>query len=96
MPEMAVLIPQEEEVTEGGGQDMPPGFHVIVLPFVDDIRAPPKVMTENLLGQFATDVTIREALIGSQRRPDQADGQHREAPPKQGGQVSVGSVPKSR
>jgi ATP-dependent DNA helicase 2 subunit 1 len=47
---MAVLLPQEEEFTEGGGQDMPPGFHVIVLPFVDDIRAPPKAMTENLLG----------------------------------------------
>lgn len=47
---MAVLVPQEEVISEGGGQDMPPGFHVIVLPFVDDIRAPPKAMTENLLG----------------------------------------------
>ena len=49
-PEFAVLIPQDETFTEGGGQDMPPGFHVIVLPFIDDIRAPPKNMTENLVG----------------------------------------------
>ena len=33
---------------------MPPGFHVIVLPFVDDIRAPPKNMTDNLLGECQT------------------------------------------
>ncbi|ORX40593.1 SPOC like C-terminal domain-containing protein [Kockovaella imperatae] len=48
-PEFAVLIPQEETFTEGGGQDMPPGFHVIVLPFIDDIRQAPKNMTENLV-----------------------------------------------
>lgn len=51
-PEFAVLIPQEGTFTEGGGQEMPPGFHVIVLPFVDDIRAPPKAMTENLTGDL--------------------------------------------
>ena len=49
-PEMAVMIPQEETFTEGGGQDMPPGFHVVVVPFVDDIRAPPKNITDNFVG----------------------------------------------
>lgn len=34
-----------------GGQEDPPGFHVIVLPFVDDIRDPPKKMTNNLTGE---------------------------------------------
>lgn len=30
---------------DGKSQEMPPGFHVVVLPFRDDIRAPPKNMT---------------------------------------------------
>lgn len=46
-PEFAVLIPQEETFKDGA-QDDPPGFHVVVLPFVDDIRQPPKNMTDNL------------------------------------------------
>ncbi|WVQ67007.1 uncharacterized protein L199_005199 [Kwoniella botswanensis] len=48
-PEFCVLIPQEESLTKDGGQDQPPGFHVIILPFRDDIRRPPKNMIENLL-----------------------------------------------
>ncbi|WWD03626.1 hypothetical protein V865_001681 [Kwoniella europaea PYCC6329] len=48
-PEFCVLIPQEESFTKDGGQDQPPGFHVIILPFRDDIRRPPKNMNENLL-----------------------------------------------
>ncbi|KAK6909437.1 hypothetical protein I203_103455 [Kwoniella mangroviensis CBS 8507] len=48
-PEFCVLIPQEETFTKDGGQDQPPGFHVIILPFRDDIRRPPKNMIENLL-----------------------------------------------
>ncbi|WWC72003.1 uncharacterized protein I206_105962 [Kwoniella pini CBS 10737] len=48
-PEFCVLIPQEETFTKDGGQDQPPGFHVIVLPYRDDIRQPPKNMTDNLL-----------------------------------------------
>ncbi|KIO25056.1 hypothetical protein M407DRAFT_76204 [Tulasnella calospora MUT 4182] len=38
-PVFAVLLPQAERVTEQG-QQVPPGFHVITLPFADDIRAP--------------------------------------------------------
>jgi len=49
-PEFCVLIPQEEVPTEDGkGQDDPPGFHVIILPFADDIRNPPKNMTDNIV-----------------------------------------------
>jgi ATP-dependent DNA helicase 2 subunit 1 len=45
-PEFAVLIPQPEEMSEDGkSQEMPPGFHVVILPFRDDIRAPPKIIT---------------------------------------------------
>ncbi|RXK40524.1 hypothetical protein M231_02176 [Tremella mesenterica] len=47
-PEFAVLIPQEETFTKEGGQDRPPGFHVIILPYRDDIRGAPKNMTDNL------------------------------------------------
>jgi ATP-dependent DNA helicase 2 subunit 1 len=53
-----VLIPQEETFTKDGGQDQPPGFHVILLPFADDIRKPPKNMTDNLSG------TSRDQLPG--------------------------------
>ncbi|KAK8853185.1 hypothetical protein IAR55_003887 [Kwoniella newhampshirensis] len=48
-PEFGVLIPQEETLNETGGQDKPPGFHIVILPFRDDIRRPPKNMTDNLV-----------------------------------------------
>lgn len=51
-PEFAVLIPQAETFTKDGGQDDPPGFHVIPLPFRDDIRQPPRNMTDNLVGEW--------------------------------------------
>jgi len=35
------LVPQKEEVDELGNQMKPPGFHVIFLPFLDDIRRVP-------------------------------------------------------
>eukprot|EP00090_Calanus_glacialis_P040227 TRINITY_DN7011_c0_g1_i1.p1 TRINITY_DN7011_c0_g1~~TRINITY_DN7011_c0_g1_i1.p1 ORF type:complete len:605 (+),score=238.41 TRINITY_DN7011_c0_g1_i1:38-1852(+) len=43
------LLPQEEEVDEAGTQMKPPGFHVIFLPFIDDIRRLPlpKLPQEN-------------------------------------------------
>lgn len=44
-----LLIPQAETFAKGGGQEDPPGFHVIRLPFVDDIRDPPRGMTENIV-----------------------------------------------
>ncbi|WWC91681.1 uncharacterized protein L201_006627 [Kwoniella dendrophila CBS 6074] len=48
-PEFCILIPQEESFTKDGGQDQPPGFHIVILPYRDDIRRPPKNMTDNLL-----------------------------------------------
>jgi len=30
---------------DGKSQEMPPGFHVVILPYADDIRAPPKIIT---------------------------------------------------
>jgi len=40
VPSFAALVPQAEKVTEQG-QQAPPGFHMIALPFADEIRAPP-------------------------------------------------------
>lgn len=53
-PEIAVLIPQEETFTKEGAQDQPPGLHVICMPFADDMRKPPKAITENLLGESSS------------------------------------------
>jgi len=39
-PTFCALLPQEERVDEGGWTD-PAGFHLIPLPFADDIRAAP-------------------------------------------------------
>lgn len=44
-----LLVPQAETFAKGGGQEDPPGFHVIRLPFVDDIRDPPRGMTDNIV-----------------------------------------------
>lgn len=47
VPEFCVLIPQEEK-TSSNGQEYPPGFHLIILPYKDNIRPPPKKVTEFL------------------------------------------------
>jgi ATP-dependent DNA helicase 2 subunit 1 len=39
MPVFVALVPQEEEFDEDGSQFIPPGFHVIYLPFAGDIRS---------------------------------------------------------
>lgn len=38
VPQFVALLPQEEEFDEDGTQLIPPGLHVIYLPFADDIR----------------------------------------------------------
>lgn len=60
-PEFVLLIPQAETFKNGGQED-PPGFHVIRLPFVDDIRDPPRGMDHNII---ATDdeVMAMEKII---------------------------------
>ena len=40
-PRFVVLMPQEEELDEHKVQLMPPGFHVMFLPFADDFRKVP-------------------------------------------------------
>ena len=40
-PRLVALVPQEEELDEYGTQIKPPGFHIVFLPFADDIRTPP-------------------------------------------------------
>lgn len=43
-PRFAALVPQEEEIDEHGIQIKPPGFHMVYLPYSDDIR---KVKIDN-------------------------------------------------
>ncbi|KIR62445.1 ATP-dependent DNA helicase II subunit 1 [Cryptococcus bacillisporus CA1873] len=58
VPEFCVLIPQEEK-TSSNGQEYPPGFHLIILPYKDSIRPPPKKVTEFLQSPpIATDEQI--------------------------------------
>ncbi|EJD49609.1 Ku DNA-binding complex, Ku70 subunit [Auricularia subglabra TFB-10046 SS5] len=38
-PAFYAMIPQEEVLDKAGAQIVPPGFHLIVLPFADDIRS---------------------------------------------------------
>ncbi|EGD75913.1 hypothetical protein PTSG_00622 [Salpingoeca rosetta] len=38
-PEFVALLPQEERVDEDGNQVVPPGFHIITLPFAEDMRS---------------------------------------------------------
>jgi ATP-dependent DNA helicase 2 subunit 1 len=40
-PVFAAMVPQREEFDDKGAQSTPPGMHLIVLPFLDDIRANP-------------------------------------------------------
>lgn len=39
-PQLVALLPAEEELYEDGSQASPPGFHVIYLPYADDVRNP--------------------------------------------------------
>ncbi|KAI5453371.1 ATP-dependent DNA helicase II subunit 1 [Naganishia albida] len=47
-PIFACLIPQEETFNADGSQDNPPGFHMIPLPFADDMRAKPEKVPGNM------------------------------------------------
>lgn len=52
-PRFVALLPQEEEIDEHNNQVRPPGFHVIFLPFTDDLRRlkyeqTPKATTEQI------------------------------------------------
>eukprot|EP00127_Corallochytrium_limacisporum_P005889 Clim_evm34s214 gene=Clim_evmTU34s214 len=38
VPRFVALVPQQEVRNENGNQEMPPGFHIIQMPYADDIR----------------------------------------------------------
>jgi len=47
-PRLVALLPQMEETDESGYQSSPPGFHIIYLPFADDIRDLQKVTEQQI------------------------------------------------
>jgi len=50
------LVPQEEQTRDSGGQQAkPPGFHVVYLPFIDDIRQLPRTSVEGLPSKEAVE-----------------------------------------
>lgn len=65
-PKFVALLPQEEELDERNSQVTPPGFHLIFLPFTDDLRRlkyeeTPKATTEQV--SKAKDV-IKKLTVG--------------------------------
>ncbi|WVO14247.1 hypothetical protein L204_101879 [Cryptococcus depauperatus] len=60
-PEFCVLIPQQEEIIDGR-QDHPPGFHVVPLPYKDDIRRPPRNMNANIPAEEAQIDAMRDII----------------------------------
>lgn len=67
-PKIVALLAQEEEVDEDGTQLEPPGIHVLVLPFADDIRElplqPPPPPPSDEAVEAAVDVVKRMDLPG--------------------------------
>jgi len=59
---MAALIPQLEKIDDGT-QIEPPGFHMLIMPFVEDVRSDPTVV-----GLYAIDSTLKQLI-----RPEQLD-----------------------
>jgi len=57
------LLPQEEESAGGGGQARPPGFHVIYLPFLDDLRKLPRLAVDSSLRPAPAAVTAAKEII---------------------------------
>ncbi|CAH1785312.1 unnamed protein product [Owenia fusiformis] len=65
-PVFVALLPQEEEFDENNVQVTPPGFHVIFLPFADDMR---KVTHENTPRAKTDQVDKAKDLIKKLTRP---------------------------
>ncbi|KIM53000.1 hypothetical protein SCLCIDRAFT_18053 [Scleroderma citrinum Foug A] len=70
-PVFCAMLPQAEKVEEGGWSE-PAGFHLIVLPFADDIRAPPleKEFRASSPSKDAAKVWIEKLLIKKGFEPD--------------------------
>ncbi|KAG8823837.1 ATP-dependent DNA helicase II subunit 1, partial [Serendipita sp. 401] len=65
-PYFYAMVPQEEILDEDGNQERPPGFHMIALPFADDIRAAP---VEQTLKASPESVQAAKAWIKKVRIP---------------------------
>jgi len=59
---IAALIPQLEKIDDGT-QIEPPGFHMLIMPFVEDVRSDPTVV-----GLYASDNSLKQLI-----RPEQLD-----------------------
>lgn len=67
VPAFAVLLPQAEELDASGHQYQPPGMHLIVMPFIDDIREPPSL---HALSANSDEVGAASKIIESFQRRD--------------------------
>lgn len=67
VPSFAVLLPQAEELDEDGSQCVPPGLHLIVMPYMDDIRDPPPATSASA---NADEVAAAGKVIESFHRKD--------------------------
>ncbi|ODN73262.1 hypothetical protein L202_07815 [Cryptococcus amylolentus CBS 6039] len=63
-PFFGLLIPQEEVLGSDGAQEYPPGFHVIPMPFKDDIRGKWPKATDNI----PANETQKESMVNIVRR----------------------------
>ncbi|KAM0824659.1 hypothetical protein ACQ4PT_070043 [Festuca glaucescens] len=59
-PQLVAIVAQEE-ATSSGGQDEPPGMHMIYLPYSDDVRYPEEVHLTSGDAPRATDEQIKKA-----------------------------------
>lgn len=58
---LGIIIPQMEEIDENGLQIIPPGFHMLIGPFLDDIRANPSIIDLQSLKLFENEASIKVA-----------------------------------
>lgn len=67
IPHFAVLLPQAEELDAEGRQRVPPGMHLITMPYADDIREPPHTAS---LSANSEEVAAASKVIESFHRRD--------------------------
>ncbi|OZJ01818.1 hypothetical protein BZG36_04811 [Bifiguratus adelaidae] len=72
LPRFVALLPQEEVLDANGGQERPPGFHVITLPYADDIRSIPIENTPEADVDLvdAAKIVIEKLIIKGGYRPE--------------------------
>jgi hypothetical protein len=60
MQRMALLIPQLEELDEDDAQDKPPGFNLIILPYLEEIRAATTIVNPDIF-DYTNDLSVQVA-----------------------------------